>query len=167
MTFSSARVLALALFGLVGCAGPSLSESGETPNIIEGSFPEAESAVRAAILSIDEHVGRKDFDGLSGDHLDSPKFSKFGPRVLERQGFADMIADEIKAVSAAQDLSIEFRDLKIDVFGDVAIATSYPLFTYKGPDGEPAAHEARMTLVWVKTPDGWKIVHEHSSPNTM
>ena len=89
------------------------------------------------------------------------------PRVLERQGFADMIADEIKAVSAAQDLSIEFRDLKIDVFGDVAIATSYPLFTFKDPDGKPGVREARMTLVWVKTPDGWKIVHEHSSPNTM
>ena len=167
MTSCPARVLALALIGLASCAGPPLSESNETPNIIKGSFPEAESAVRAAMLSIDEHVRAKDFDGLSADHLDSAKFSKFGPRVLERQGFADMIADEIKAVSAAQELSIEFRDLKIDVFGDVAIATSYPLFTFKDTDGQPGTREARMTLVWVRTPDGWKIVHEHSSPNTM
>ena len=167
MTFSPARVLTLALIGLAGCAGPPVSESNETPNIVDGSFSEAESAVRDAMLSIDEHVGRKDFDGLSADHLDSPQFSKFGPRVLERQGFDDMIADEIKAVSAAQELSIEFRDLKIDVFGDVAIATSYPLFTFKDSDGKPGVREARMTLVWVKTPDGWKIVHEHSSPNTM
>ncbi len=113
---------------------------------------------------IDEHIRHRDLEGLRADHLDSPKFTKFGPRVMRRQGFDAMIADEIAAVSAAEGLSIDFRELKVDIFGDIAIATSYPLFSSRGPDGEPVTREARMTLVFVRTAAGWKIVHEHSSP---
>ncbi len=158
--------LAFVLAGVASCAASPTVESSSARELIHDPCPEAQAAVRAAVLEISEHVGRNDFDALRADHLESPKFTKFGPRVMRRQDFEGMIADEIAAVSAARDLSIDFRELEIGVFGDVAVATCYPRFTSRDANGEPLQREARMTLVYVRTPDGWKIAHEHSSPYT-
>ena len=56
----------------------------------------------------------------------------------------------------------EPRDLKIDVFGGVAVVTYYPYVSYL-KDGELVARTDRQTLVFVKTSGEWKIVHEHHS----
>lgn len=156
--------LVLALVGGAGCASSPAAEVGPSRELTRAPAPDAEAAVRAAVLSISDHAGLHDFEALRSDHLESPIFTKFGPRVAQRQGFEDMIADEVEAFSAVRNLSIDFRELRVDVLGDVAIATSYPLFTFTDPNGEPAEREARMTLVYVRTSDGWKIAHEHSSP---
>ena len=52
---------------------------------------------------------------------------------------------------------------EIDVFGDVAIMTCYNHFSYKDNGGREQ-RVARNTLVFLKTDDGWKIVHEHVTP---
>ena len=51
----------------------------------------------------------------------------------------------------------------IDVFGDVALATSFPSYTGSISNGEKIEIERRATMVYVKTTDGWKIAHEHVS----
>jgi ketosteroid isomerase-like protein len=129
---------------------------------VDDRFPEAGAAVRAAMLRLEDLVNRRDWDGLRSSHLDSPKFTRFG-QGAQRQNFDEMIADEIASLSSVKDLSIDFRDLKIDVFGDVAVARSFPLFSFKGPNGEAVELEVRSTFVFVKTPNGWKITHEHNS----
>ena len=50
--------------------------------------------------------------------------------------------------------------IKIDVFGDVAVLTEYFHLSHTVDDA-PETHNARVTLVFLKTVDGWKIVHEH------
>ena len=115
------------------------------------------------MLSLDDIVNQRDWDALRALHLDSEKFTKFGSG-SQRQGFDEMIAEEIAAASAARDVSIDQRNLKIDVFGDVAVATCTPLFSFTNAEDEAVKLEARSTMVWVKTVDGWKIAHEHNSP---
>jgi ketosteroid isomerase-like protein len=53
--------------------------------------------------------------------------------------------------------------LKIDVFGDIGIATYYPHVSFV-QDGERKTGSGRQTLVFLKTNDGWKLVHEHGTP---
>jgi ketosteroid isomerase-like protein len=55
---------------------------------------------------------------------------------------------------------MEATDVKIDVFGDVAVLTEYFHLSHT-VDGEPELVDVRVTLVFLKTVDGWKIVHEH------
>ena len=74
-----------------------------------------------------------------------------------------MIAEEIAALSVLQNFAIDFRELKIDVFGDVAVATSFPLYTWTDANDEKVELGVRSTMVWVKTAAGWKIAHEHNS----
>ena len=57
----------------------------------------------------------------------------------------------------------EMKDRKIDVFGDIAIMTCYNHFSYS-VEGNREERVARNTLVFLRTADGWKIVHEHVTP---
>lgn len=58
---------------------------------------------------------------------------------------------------------MEWKDVKIDVFGDLAIATYYPHFSFV-KDGQKIEGMGRQTLVFLKTDQGWKIIHEHGAP---
>ena len=151
-------VVAIVLLGLSGCTG------SPTRDIVRDSFPEAEAAIRAEMLALNDIDN--DWDALRAAHLQGPKFTEFGAG-LQRHDFEEMIAAEIAAVSEMKNLAIDFRDLKIDVFGDVAIATSFPHFTWTNENGERDGMHRRATMVYVKTADGWKIAHEHlSAPET-
>jgi len=57
---------------------------------------------------------------------------------------------------------MEAKDIKIDVFGDVGIATYYPHFSFE-KNGVESKGEGRQTLVFLKTNEGWKIIHEHGT----
>lgn len=57
----------------------------------------------------------------------------------------------------------EVNDLKIDVFGDVALATFHSDFQ-QIIESDILKVNAQMALLFVNTEDGWKITHEHSSP---
>ena len=67
---------------------------------------------------------------------------------------------EPAAITSVEDYKAETRDLKIDVFGEVAVMTFYPHRVVK-KDGTVLRYSTRQTLVFLKTVDGWKIVHEH------
>jgi ketosteroid isomerase-like protein len=55
------------------------------------------------------------------------------------------------------------NDLKIDVFGEVAVVTFLVNSSFKvGTDN--LERQARSTLVFVKDQGTWKITHEHFSP---
>jgi ketosteroid isomerase-like protein len=131
-------------------------------DIIQDPFPEAQEAVRAAILSL-EGIGRsRDWEALRAAHLEGPKFTDFGTG-MRRHDFEQMLATEIAGISGMDDFSADFRDLKIDVFGNVAVATSFPIYTGTSANGEKIEIERRATMIYVETRDGWKIAHEHLS----
>ena len=75
-----------------------------------------------------------------------------------------MSANESEAAffGSITDVQYEVRDLKIDVFGDVGIATYYPEVSFVR-DGSDVALSGRQTFVFVKTDLGWKLVHEHGT----
>ena len=163
MSIRFGTVVAFALIGLASCLGSPPTEPEEAREILREEFPEAQAAVRAALLELTEHARRHDGDGQRSAHLDSPKFSRFGGGGLARQDFEETVAEEIAAFSKLYDLSTEFPEMRVDVFGEVAILTSLVSFSATDESGKPVEAGARLTLVYVDTPDGWKIVHEHVS----
>jgi ketosteroid isomerase-like protein len=146
---------AVVLLALASCAG--------SRDIVHDPFPDAQAAVRREIESLADAVRRKDADAVRSAHLESPKFTKFG-RDPGRLDFEQMVASESAGLSALQDPVIEHRDLKIDVFGPAAVVTSFLLASWTDENGERAERELRATAVWVETPLGWKLAHEHNTP---
>ncbi len=143
---------------LASCTQPA----PEKLDIIGEEFPEAQEEIRAAVASIVRDAETANLDGLRDSHLVSDKFTKFGPRGFERQDVEQTNSSELAFFGKASNYREEVRDLKVDVFGDVGIATYYRSVTYE-QDGEQGSGSLRQTLVFVKTPDGWKIVHEHGN----
>lgn len=126
------------------------------------SYLQAEEELRAAVQSIAEDAMSANIKGLQAIHLKSEKFSKFGPRSFDRQDLESTNKSEAAFFSSVTGMQYEARDLKIDVFDDVGIVTYYPHLTFV-KDGEKLEVEGRQTLVFLRTPDGWKIVHEHGT----
>jgi ketosteroid isomerase-like protein len=62
----------------------------------------------------------------------------------------------------APQISMRVRDLQIKRFGDVALATCYVDYKGKGKK-TPFDMVSRGTVVFVRRPGGWKIVHKHWS----
>ena len=132
------------------------------PDLIGDTFPEGQAELRAAVDAIAHDAMTANINKLQDAHLDSAKFTKFGPRSFERQDVASANASEAAFFGSISNLEYEARDLKIDVFGDVGIATYYPHVSFI-QDGEVKTVDGRQTLVFLNTSDGWKIVHEHGT----
>ncbi len=89
-------------------------------------------------------------------------YDDFAP--YERLEDEHLLVDHMKVWfnAIAPQISMRVRDLQVKRFGDVALATAY--VDYKGKTkGRPFYMVSRGTVVFSKSPDGWKIVHKHWS----
>ncbi|MGY1679769.1 nuclear transport factor 2 family protein [Geodermatophilus sp. SYSU D01176] len=135
------------------------------PDILNDLFPEAQAAIATRIDEILDACAVKDFDRLTTYHLAGPKFSKFDDlEPLDRQDDETAMRSEVEQFSAVDDLDPHADDLKIDVFGPVAVATCAFRASFRF-QGEQQSSRIRTTLVFVDTGSGnWLICHEHHSP---
>jgi ketosteroid isomerase-like protein len=133
------------------------------PDLVNDSFPEAQAELREVVRSIVNDAEAANIEGLQAAHLVSDKFTKFGPRSFERQDVVSTNESEAAFFGSISEYKQETRDLKIDVYGDVGIATYYPHVSFV-QDGEEKTASGRQTLVFLKTDEGWKIIHEHGTP---
>jgi ketosteroid isomerase-like protein len=99
---------------------------------------------------------------LDSYHFYGPKFTKFAAEVFGRQDAAAARKGEHDGSAAVNDLKMQADDLKIDVFGDAAIATFILNYSFKTGTGT-IEKKARSTMVFVKDRGTWKITHEHFS----
>jgi ketosteroid isomerase-like protein len=153
-----ALLTAAALLVLAGCA----VEEQEAKDLVNDPFSDHQSEIRDAVLSIKKDIESSNIEGLQAIHLESEKFTKFGPRNFDRQDVASTNQSEAAFFSSITEAKYEARDLKIDVFGDVGIATYYPEVSLMR-DGNAVEVSGRQTLVFLKTDSGWKLVHEHGT----
>ena len=141
----------------------SCSQSGSKEiNLAEDPFSKEQEEIRAVVSSIVRDAETSNLQGLKDVHLVSDKFTKFGPRIFERQGVEKTNESELDFFGTVSNYREEVKDLKIDVFGEVGIATYYREVSFIEDETEKKAM-LRQTLVFLKTDDGWKIVHEHGN----
>jgi hypothetical protein len=104
-------------------------------------------------------------DELESYHAFGPKFTKFDDfEPLERQDGATTRRLEREAILGVKEFDPRLVDLKVDVFGPVAVTTFVMDYRVVDDEGERHSFRARATMVLAKEPSGWLIVHEHFSP---
>ena len=151
------------IFALLLLVIASCSEAiNERLDIIENQFPEKQQELIEVVNTIVRDAETANLDGLRDIHLISDKFTKFGPRSFERQNVQQTNESELAFFGRVSNYKELVKDLKIDVFGEVGIATYYREVSAE-QDGEISSSELRQTLVFVNTEDGWKLVHEHGN----
>lgn len=125
--------------------------------------------VEAAIRGFFEAGRVKDLASLADFHGPRDQFTKFDENPpYTRQNSEEAFVYEQAAFANISDYSYTIDELRIDLFGDVAVATFYLI--YSGMfvndysfEGSPVRARTRSTLVLARTPMGWKMVHEHLS----
>jgi ketosteroid isomerase-like protein len=140
---------------LTGCLS-----TGKTPRAQDSAAEQAQ--LQRRLEQIFDAAAKKDFPRLDSYHFYGPKFTKFAAEQPNRQDATAARRGEHQGLAAATELSMKAHDLKIDLLGEVGIATFVMEYGFQGNAGR-VERKARATLVFVKDNGEWKIVHEHFS----
>ena len=125
--------------------------------------------IEAFIRSFFEAGKNKDLTVLGDFHASRDQFTKFDENPpYTRQNADEAFVYEQAAFANISDYSYSIHELRIDLLGDVAVATFY--LSYSGMfvndysfEGSPVRARARVTMVLGRTAGGWRVVHEHMS----
>ncbi len=130
---------------------------------LEADYPEARAQIERRLQEVIVAAENKDFDRLESYHSYGPKFTKFSGSSSERLDAAAGRKGEHDGLGSIKGLKMRADGLKIDVFGNVGIATF--ILDYSFDSGVESIHrKERSTLVFVKEGGAWRITHEHLSP---
>jgi ketosteroid isomerase-like protein len=96
-------------------------------------------------------------------HAYGSKFTEFKDGAPRNGGEANEAYERSLFGSVTEVVKFDAKDLKIAVYGDVANLTFHSDFQLKFGEDLVVVND-QITLLFVKTNDGWKMVHEHHSP---
>ena len=149
------QLLPWAAILFVGCASAPTAKT-------TADFPAEQAQIRQRLAEIIDAAVKKDFPRLDSYHLYGPKFTKFDTVAARRLDADAARKGEHDGLGAATELVMHAEDVKIDVFGDVGIATLVLDYSFKA-GADTIQKKALTTLVFVRDGREWKITHEHLS----
>jgi ketosteroid isomerase-like protein len=134
-------------------------------SILLEPFTAEQTQVERRLQQIMSAARRKAIDELETYHAFGPKFTKFDDfEPLERQDAETTKRLEREAILGVEEFAPEIVDLKIDVFGPVALTTFVMEYRVVTKESERLSFRARATMAFVDDDGHWLIVHEHFSP---
>jgi ketosteroid isomerase-like protein len=134
-------------------------------SILTEAYPTEQLEVERRLEDIMSAARRRAVDQLESYHAFGPKFTKFDDfEPLERQDAETTRQLEREAILSVEEFDPRVLDLKVDVFGPIAVTTFVMDYRVVADEGERHSFRARATMVLAKEGDGWLIVHEHFSP---
>jgi len=132
-------------------------------DLVNDEFLEGKEEVMKAFGEMAQSIVDGDLDRLISYHAYSPKFTEF--KNGEPRNGAEANEEHERSVfgSVTEVVKFEAKDLQIAMYGDVANVTFHSDFHLKFGEDLVIVND-QITLLWVNTNMGWKMVHEHHSP---
>lgn len=153
---TSPLILVAILAFAAGCAAPP---AGSPPAAVPATWAADEAEIRRRITESADAWNRGDLQGHVAIYTDSVTFmTRNGPR----PGVAPIVEAFTKTYfrDGQPKQQLRFEQLTVRPLGrDAALANAR--FVLSG-GGEPD-QTGWFTLVWMRTADGWRAVHDHSS----
>jgi len=132
-------------------------------DLINTEFPEEKEEVMQTMGAIVQSIKDGDVDKLISFHAYSPKFTEFKNGEPRNGSKANETHERNVFGSVTEVVKFDAKDMEIAVYGDVAIVTFHSDFQLKFGEDLVVVND-QITLSFVNTKDGWKMVHEHHSP---
>ncbi len=156
-------LIVCALF-ITGCNNDD-DEQTLNPSIdlINPEFPEAKQEVMKIWDAIEQSLRDGDMDKLIAFHAYGPKFTEFKNGEPVNGGEANESYERSAFGAVTEVVKFDTKEFQIAVYGDVANMTFHSDFHLKFGE-DLAVISEQTTLLFVRTNNGWKIVHEHHSP---
>ncbi len=134
-------------------------------SILTEPYASEQLEVERRLEDIMSAARRQAIDELESYHAFGPKFTKFDDfDPLERQDGETTKRLEREAILGVREFDPRLVDLKVDVFGPVAVTTFVMDYRVVEDEGDHHSFRARATMVLANAEGGWQIVHEHFSP---
>ncbi|MGH7428630.1 MAG: SgcJ/EcaC family oxidoreductase, partial [Candidatus Methylomirabilaceae bacterium] len=120
-----------------------------------------EEQIRAEVQRYVDATNRGDPNGVAALYLDTTTVTSFGDGEMYRgwQTIADLLRQVWAQVGRIQ-MSVDSVEV-LRLGSDAAIATMRYRWVLGGPPGQTST--GAMTLVYLRTPDGWRVAHDHTS----
>jgi ketosteroid isomerase-like protein len=132
-------------------------------DLINDEFPEAKKEVMETFGAIAQSIKDGDIDKLISFHAYGPKFTEFKNGEPRNGGAANEEHERSVFGSVTEVVEFGAKDLQVAVYGDVANVTFHSDFQLMFGEDLVVVND-QITLLFVKTDQGWKMVHEHHSP---
>ena len=132
-------------------------------DLINDEFPVAKQEVMETFGAIAQSIKDGDIDKLISYHAYGPKFTEFKGGEPRNGGEANEAHERSVFGSVTEVVKFDAKDLQIAVYDKVANLTFHSDFHLKFGEDLVVVND-QITLLFVKTNDGWKMVHEHHSP---
>ena len=157
-------VLILMIFTLV-IAGCEETTDVKQPviNLVVDEFPEAKQEVMETFDAIAQSIIDGDMDKLISFHAYSPKFTEFKNGEPRNGDVANEEHERSVFGAVTEVVKFDAKDLQIAVYGEVDNLTFHSDFHLKFGEDLVVVND-QITLLFVNTANGWKMVHEHHSP---
>jgi ketosteroid isomerase-like protein len=126
-----------------------------------GSSGNDKKAIERVLRAQQEAWNRHDLEGFMAGYWNSPDLTFFSAG-KEQLGWQATIDRYLKTyASPGREMGkLEFSDLRVEVLGQQA---GYVRGEWKLTMSDGKTPHGLFTLVFRKFPDGWKIVHDHTS----
>ena len=159
MTFAT-----LMIFGILisGCIEKVEAQEVKI-DLLNDEFPEAQQEIMETFGAISQSLKDGDMDKLISFHAYGPKFTEFKKGEPRNGGEANETFERTVFGDVTEVVKFDAKDLQIAVYGDVANVTFHSDFHLKFGEDLVVVND-QITLLFLKTGNGWKIVHEHHSP---
>jgi ketosteroid isomerase-like protein len=132
-------------------------------DLINDEFPEAKQEVMETFGAMAQSIKDKDLDKLISFHAYGPKFTEFKNGEPRNGDVANETHERNVFGSVSEVVKFDAKDLQIAVYGNVANLTFHSDFHLMFGEKLVVVND-QITLLFVNTKDGWKMVHEHHSP---
>jgi ketosteroid isomerase-like protein len=121
--------------------------------------------VTAAFNALLDGIRHSNVEEVTAEYWNSPELLLFNSNGTVTRGWERMRSNRESSYPNIKDVKLECRDLKVKMLGrDGAVGTC--LWTQSQTvKGVPETASGRMTLVFGRVGDSWKVVHLHTSPD--
>jgi ketosteroid isomerase-like protein len=132
-------------------------------DLINDEFPEAKQELLKTWDVIVQSLKDGDMDKLIAFHAYSPKFTEFKNGALDNGSEVNEEFERNTFGAVTEIVKFDAKDMQVAVYGDVANVTFHSDFHLKFGEDLVVVND-QISLLFVKTDNGWKIVSEHHSP---
>ena len=132
-------------------------------DLVNDEFPEAKKEIIETFGAIAQSLKDGDMDKLISFHAYSPKFTEFKNGEPRNGAEANETYEREVFGGVTEVVKFDAKDMQIAVYGDVANVTFHSDFQLKFGEDLVVVND-QISLLFVKTDKGWKIVSEHHSP---
>ena len=123
----------------------------------------ASTGVTSAFNKLIEGIRHSDVSAVTSAYLNSPRLTLFNNNGSVTKGWEQLRKNRQSSYPEVKDVKLETRDLSVTMLGrDAAVVTCLwnQSQTYKGT---PEEASGRMTAVFKRVGNDWKIIHLHTS----